>query len=58
MQKAAEIVIHDFRSGDLGRVTLEMPEEFALWMAAGLVAQAERNSKIKSKAKVQAAPTA
>ena len=53
LQKAAEIVIHDFRSGDLGRATLEMPEEFAQWMAAGLAAQAERSSKVKSKARAQ-----
>lgn len=31
MQKAAEAVIHDFRSGTLGRITLETPEEFARW---------------------------
>ncbi|RZI81038.1 MAG: ribosome biogenesis GTPase YlqF [Rubrivivax sp.] len=33
MQKAAEAVIHDFRSGTLGRITLETPEELALWAA-------------------------
>ncbi|MCX7265403.1 MAG: ribosome biogenesis GTPase YlqF [Burkholderiales bacterium] len=40
--KAAEIVIHDFRSAALGRVTLETPKEFAQWLAAGLQADAER----------------
>lgn len=40
--KAAEIVIHDFRSAALGRVTLETPEEFAQWLAAGQQADADR----------------
>ena len=40
--KAADIVIHDFRSGALGRVTLETPEEFAQWLAEGKQADAER----------------
>ncbi len=33
LQKAAEIVINDFRSGAWGRITLETPEEFAKWWA-------------------------
>jgi ribosome biogenesis GTPase A len=41
--KAAEIVIHDFRSGALGRLTLETPDEYAQWLAQGLLADAERN---------------
>ena len=41
--KAAEIVIHDFRSGALGRLTLETPDEYAQWLAQGLQAYAERN---------------
>jgi ribosome biogenesis GTPase A len=40
--KAAEIVIHDFRSAALGRITLEKPDEFALWLAEGKQADAER----------------
>ena len=40
--KAAEIVIHDFRSAALGRLTLETPLEFADWLASGLKADAER----------------
>jgi ribosome biogenesis GTPase A len=43
--KAAEIVIHDFRSAALGRLTLETPEEFAMWLASGLQADAERAAK-------------
>ncbi len=35
LQKAAELLIHDFRSGALGRITLETPEEFARWLAEG-----------------------
>ena len=40
--KAAHIVIHDFRSGALGRVTIETPEQFAQWLAEGKKADAER----------------
>ena len=40
--KAADIVIHDFRSGALGRLTLETPQEFAHWLAEGKQADAER----------------
>jgi ribosome biogenesis GTPase A len=43
--KASEIVIHDFRSAALGRVTLETPTEFAQWLASGLKADAERAEK-------------
>lgn len=35
-QKCAEILINDFRSGALGRITLETPEEFADWLAEAL----------------------
>ncbi len=45
MQKAAEIAIYDFRSAVLGRITLETPEEFALWLAAGQTLDAERQVK-------------
>ncbi len=53
IQKAAEIVIHEFRSANLGRITLETPEEFAGWLAAGQKQDAERalkKKKIKSPA--------
>ena len=43
--KAAEIVIHDFRSAALGRLTLETPAEFSQWLASGLKADAERAEK-------------
>jgi len=40
--KAAEIVIHDFRSAALGRLTLETPAEFLAWLASGMKADAEK----------------
>ena len=45
LQKAAEIVIHEFRAATLGRITLETPEEFAGWLAAGKLLDAERQLK-------------
>ncbi|HQS30983.1 ribosome biogenesis GTPase YlqF [Polaromonas sp.] len=45
LQKAAEIVIHEFRAATLGRITLETPEEFAQWLAAGQLIDAERQVK-------------
>jgi ribosome biogenesis GTPase A len=45
IQKAAEIVLNDFRSAVLGRITLETPEEFAQWAAEAEVAEAERQRK-------------
>ncbi len=42
LTKAAHIVIHDFRSNALGRITLETPEQFAKWLAEGKKADAER----------------
>lgn len=45
LQKAAEIVIHEFRAATLGRITLETPEEFAEWLAAGQLMDAERQLK-------------
>ncbi|MDP1567713.1 MAG: ribosome biogenesis GTPase YlqF [Polaromonas sp.] len=45
LQKAAEIVIHEFRAATLGRITLETPEEFNAWLAAGQLLDAERQVK-------------
>ena len=39
MQKAAERVIQDFRSGAWGRITLETPQEFAQWQEEALAEQ-------------------
>jgi ribosome biogenesis GTPase A len=45
LQKAAELVINDFRTGALGRITLETPDEFAQWLAAGQKLDAERQAR-------------
>jgi ribosome biogenesis GTPase A len=45
LQKAAEAVLNDFRSGALGRITLETPDEFAAWVAAAEVQEAARVAK-------------
>jgi len=45
LQKAAEIAIHDFRSGVLGRITLETPQEFAEWLKLGQTLDAARQVK-------------
>ena len=45
LQKAAELVINDFRSGALGRITIETPEEFAQWLAVGQTLDAERQAR-------------
>ena len=49
-QKASELLIADFRSGVLGRITLETPEQFLQWLAAGQQADAERQNKKKERA--------
>jgi ribosome biogenesis GTPase A len=49
-QKAAEIVIGEFRSATLGRITLETPEEFAQWLAKGQQLDAERLAKKEARA--------
>ena len=46
LQKAAEIVIGEFRTATLGRVTLETPEEFAQWL---LVAQQQEEDRLAKK---------
>jgi len=51
MQKAAEVALNDFRSGAWGRVTLETPDEFAHWRAAGLVAEETRKAKKEARGK-------
>ena len=42
LQKTAEIVLTDFRTAILGRITLETPAEFEVWRETGLLADAER----------------
>lgn len=48
-QKAAETLLTDFRSGVLGRITLETPDEFARWLAVGLEAEAQLEAARKKK---------
>ena len=45
LQKAAEAVLNDFRSGALGRITLETPAEYAGWVTASLALEALRPEK-------------
>ena len=45
LQKAAEAVLNDFRSGALGRITLETPDEHAAWVAAGEAQEARRRAR-------------
>ena len=45
LQKAAEIAINDFRTGAWGRITLETPDQFAQWWAAGQVRDAQRQAR-------------
>ena len=45
LQKAAEIVINDFRTGAWGRVTLETPDEYAQWWATGQALEGERRAR-------------
>ncbi len=40
-QKTAELLIHDFRSGVLGRITLETPQEYAQWTMDGYAKEAQ-----------------
>lgn len=44
LQKAAEIVINDFRAGTWGGITLETPAEFTAWSDAAHAADAERQA--------------
>lgn len=45
LQKAAEIVLTDFRSGALGRITLETPEEWLGWVQEAEAADAQRDAE-------------
>ncbi len=49
-QKAAEIVITEFRAATLGRISLETPAQFAQWLAQGQQLDAERLAKKEAKA--------
>jgi ribosome biogenesis GTPase A len=51
LQKTSEIVMTDFRTATLGRITLETPTEFEAWLAAGQAQDAERAAKKEARAK-------
>ncbi len=51
LQKAAEIVLHELRSGSLGRITLETPQDMARWQAEAVVKEAERDARKAARAK-------
>lgn len=48
-QKAAELVITEFRTHVLGRITLETPAEFAQWLAVGQEVEAKRQALQEAK---------
>ncbi len=54
--KASLLVIQDFRSQALGRLTLETPEEFAAWLKEGKKADAERSLQKEAKKQRQPSP--
>jgi ribosome biogenesis GTPase A len=56
LQKAAEIALNDFRSGAWGRITLETPDEFAQWLAAGRKREAERQAKAAARSRKKQRP--
>ncbi|RZI82351.1 MAG: ribosome biogenesis GTPase YlqF [Rubrivivax sp.] len=57
LQKAGELVLTDFRAANLGRITLETPEEFQAWWAAGMAIEAEKaRKKINKNKKGQPSP--
>ena len=45
LQKAAEVVINDFRQGAWGRITLETPAQMAQWQAEAQVLDEERAAR-------------
>ncbi|MDH4418970.1 MAG: ribosome biogenesis GTPase YlqF [Acidovorax sp.] len=53
LQKTAEIVMTDFRSAILGRITLETPTEFEAWRAVGQAEDAKRQAKKDARAKAK-----
>jgi ribosome biogenesis GTPase A len=55
LQKAAEVVLTDFRNGLLGRITLETPDEFAAWVAAGVQSDEARAERKAAQAERKAA---
>lgn len=50
LQKAAEIVIGEFRAATLGRISLEMPQDYLGWLESGRQADAERAARKAARA--------
>ena len=49
LQKAAEVLVYEFRQAVLGRISLETPAEFADWQAAAALLDASRKDSKKGK---------
>jgi ribosome biogenesis GTPase A len=49
LQKAAEMVLHEFRAGTLGRITLETPEEYHRWVVAAEAVEAAAQEKKRAR---------
>jgi len=49
MQKAAEVLVYEFRQSVLGRITLETPAEFVQWERESVTKEAEREAAKKEK---------
>lgn len=45
LHKAAEALLGDFRAGSIGRITLETPQEFALWLEQAGLRDAQRRER-------------
>ena len=53
LQKAAELVLTDFRDVSIGRITLETPAEFEVWLAEGQQKDAERQARKDAQTKAR-----
>ncbi len=53
LHKAAEMVIHEFRGGSIGRITLETPQEFAQWRQEAAIDEARRRELKRERAASQ-----
>ena len=53
LTKAAQILIQDFRTAALGRITLETPEQFAAWLEEGKKADAQRTIRKEAIEKIK-----
>jgi len=51
LQKAAEVLVYEFRQAVLGRISLETPEEFARWKAAAELVDGQRKATKGKKTK-------